>query len=667
MKRLIVLFVLVLVSFFYCTLDFPEDPKAPKWDVEIEKIPLLKADTLRLGDQLDPEDFKRNGADSLISIDISDEKYFDLKDKLKMPPQKTSFSDRLGEIEIDMNRSTEVEIIFTDIYPDLFALLGTDAVIPITEITPVDKSIILEEFSTISVVSGGVSVELKNRLGFALDGYVKLDLIDVGNNNQLIETINLEKIENNESATHFVDLAGKTISNDLKAILYGTMNGSDGQVVNIPFDSGIALIVTPERMVVNEATAKLPEQSLDLSGSVDINLDSLRIRRAKIESGSIIIKINNDFDFNIDLKISIPNILDGDNNELEEFLSIPAHKMKETPIFLNNSTIDLDNKELSFKVKMTIFPDSDRMYTIRSSDELSVEIDMSEILFESVTADFNLRTQFPEIHEVIFKDMPNELNNLGFRDVIVTFGFLNCPFDLDLDITITGIRNNVKNKLSIKKTVTKNSSLVLSRNGVNNDPSSPTIVDLINMIPEEISVGGSVGVKGENITFCKDDQIGVQYGIDFPLIFSTAGASFSKSDSLKIENGIRDFLRDNGMSAGIILTVENALPISGMLSLSVGTDLTNITSKLLTIGLPKPVLINNIVNTAGVATFTIALDKPQFTAIADANFYQFDVTIDDVVEAGITANDHIIIKNVYISGSFLFDPEGMSEDKNGNK
>jgi len=359
--------------------------------------------------------------------------------------------------------------------------------------------------------------------------------------------------------------------------------------------------------------------------------------------------------------------LDENENDLEEILSIPAHNLMDTQIFLNNTTIDLDNKELSFNVKLTIFPDSDRMYTIRSSDELSVEIDMSEILFESVTADFDLRTQFPEIHEVIFKDLPEDLNNFGFHDVIVTFAFLNCPFDLDLDITITGIRNNVKRKLSIKKTVTKNSSLVLSRNGINNDFSSPTIVDLINMIPEEISVAGSVGVQGENVTFYKDDQIGVKYGIDFPLIFSAAGASFSQSDSLKIDDEMRDFLRDNSTNAGIVLTVENALPISGMLSLLVGPDSTNITSKLLTIVLPRAILLNGIVNTAGVATFTIALDKPQFTAIADANFYQFDVTIDDVDEAGITANDNIIIKDVYISGSFLFDPEGMSEDKNGNK
>ena len=666
MKKLIVLFMLILVSFFYCTLDIPDDPKAPKWDIEIEKIPFLKADTLTIRDRLNPDDFKRKGADSLVSIDISDEKYFDLADKFKIPPQNTSFSDRLGEIEIDINQSVNVEISFTDIYPEFSYLLGTEAVIPETEIEPVDKSIELEEFSSVSVVSGGVTMEVTNNMGFVMDGDMKMDLIDVGKNNQLIETIILERIENNESATHYVNLAGKIISNRLKAILYGTLNGSDGQVVYIPINAGINLTVTPEKIVVNEATAKLPEQSFDLSGSVDINLDSLRIRQAKIESGSIIIKIDNDFDFNVDLNISIPNVLDSNNDELKKMLSITAHNTKHASIPFNNSTIDLDNKDLVFSVLVTIFPDTSRMYTIKSSDELSVEVNISEILLESVTADFDLTEQFPEIREDVFKDMPEELDNFGFHEIIVTLGFLNCPFDLDLDIVITGVRNNVTKQLPIKKTVEKNSSLILSRNGVNNDLSSPTIVDLINMLPEEILISGSVGVKGENVTFKKNDQIGVKYGIDFPLIFSTAGASFSHYDSLIIEGGMRDFLKDNSMSAEMILTVENAFPISGMLSLSVGQDSTNISSKLLTIGLPKPVLKNNVVNTPGVATFTIALDKPQFTAIADAIFYQFDVSIDDIQEAGITANDFIIIKDVFLSGSFLFDPNGISEDENGN-
>jgi len=128
---------------------------------------------------------------------------------------------------------------------------------------------------------------------------------------------------------------------------------------------------------------------------------------------------------------------------------------------------------------------------------------------------------------------------------------------------------------------------------------------------------------------------------------------------------MRDFLRDNSMSAGITMSVENGLPISGALSLLVGPDSTNISSKILTLNLPKPTLTNGVVTTPGATTINIELDKQKFLAIANANFYQFDVTIDDISDAAITATNYLVIHDVFISGSFLFDPEGLAAGEDG--
>ena len=85
----------------------------------------------------------------------------------------------------------------------------------------------------------------------------------------------------------------------------------------------------------------------------------------------------------------------------------------------------------------------------------------------------------------------------------------------------------------------------------------------------------------------------------------------------------------------------------------------------LTVNLPKPTLNNGVVSIPGATTLNVNLDKPHFLAIANANFYQFDVTIDDISEAAITAKNYIIVHDVFISGSFLFDPEGLANDENG--
>jgi hypothetical protein len=664
MKRLIVFLTIVSLPFFYCTLDFPEDPKAPKWDVEIEKIPLLKADTLRLGEQLDEDDFKRNGSDSILSIDINEQTQFDLKDILKSPAQQKSFTDQLGEIKVNVTQFVESEIGFAEIYPGLSSYLGTNTVVPETQITPVEKGLELPDFESISVKSGGIILELTNQLGFAFDGDMKLDVIDEGRGNSLVQTINLERIENGQTANFHVDLSGKIISNRFKGVLYGTLKGSNGQEVFISINSGLLVKITPESIVVNEATARLPIQGFDLSGSADVNLDSLRIRRAKIASGFIKLIIFNEFDFGIELNISTPNIVDNNNNQMSRIITITEHSEQEIMFILDNTTIDLDAKNLEFDIEMTILPEPDRMYTIKSTDELSVDIEVSEIRFESITGDFDISTQFPEIHETIFEDAPEDIDNFKFHDVILKVGFIESPFVMELDINITAMKDGISKQLPIVTTLSQNEELVLSRTGINNDYSSPTFVDLINLLPEEIIIEGNVRVKGQNVTFSKDDQIGVNYGIDFPLIFSANQASFSQNDTLEIEDDMRDFLRDNSMSAGITMSVENGLPISGELSLLVGPDSTNISSTIVTINLPKPILTSGVVTTPGVTTININLDQPRFLAIANANFYQFAITIDDISEAAITAKNYLIVHDVFISGSFLFDPEGLADDEN---
>ncbi|MDW7682097.1 MAG: hypothetical protein SCK70_16155, partial [bacterium] len=324
MRKLILVVGVMLMMVSYCTLDFPEDPKAPKWDVEIERIPLFSADTLRLGDQLSPDDFNRLIPDSVLSINSEDEKGINLKDKLKIQAQQSSFSEQLGEFEILAEQSAESNVHFVDILPELASLVGTSAVLDTTPLSPVEKFNTLEDFISVSVVSGQVRYDVTNNLGFEMVGDVRLALIDVGRGNVAIDTVRLESMENNQSKTYYIDLQGKVISSEIKTVFFGVLYGSNGESVYIPTTSSLDVSITPETIIVDEAHARLKSQLLNLSGKVDISSDSLTVKTAEIESGNFYLRFENHFEFDIHLDIHIPSLKDGSNNVVSTSMNIPA-------------------------------------------------------------------------------------------------------------------------------------------------------------------------------------------------------------------------------------------------------------------------------------------------------------------------------------------------------
>ncbi|MFC1725759.1 hypothetical protein ACFL4T_09040 [candidate division KSB1 bacterium] len=650
--RRIAFILSVLLIFSYCSIpEFPDDPKAPKWDVEIERIPILSADTLRIGDELSDEDFERVGPDSVLAVNVSSSTAFDISQQLKLKSQTETYSEAIGDFEITADESVDQDVLFSELYPVLAGAEGSSIPVPPTTLTPIENELVFDDFSSVTIVSGRLELQITNNTGFPLGDNVSLDLVDVGNADAIVESLALTRINHGSTGTFYFDLAGKTISGNLKTKLYGDMVGSEGSTVLIPSGANVAIHVTPETIVASSATAKIPSQSFDVSGTVDISQDSLTVIQAEIETGSMTVSVDNPFEYPIVVTMTIPNLTNQFGNQTIAMLNIAPNSNSQTMISLDNSTMDLSVQDLSFQTTLDVSPDPNTFYTLNSADELTVTAQFSKITLSSVTGNFNLKTEFPEIAEEIFADPPEELQNLQFADASLTLTFPGSPFDLDLDIYIRATKGGEVNEIIIDEYIPQGGSLVLSNE----------IVELLNMIPENLEITGTIIVIGNNVTFTKDDEVSVNYDIELPLEFSLTDASFADSDSLGMDNDVRDQIRDNMVSAGLEITIESTVPLSGTLTMFVGPDSTSITTEILTIGLPAPVIDSNgLVTQAGIQTYNVALTKDEFTAIADAYYFKFEIDLDDLENpAKLTANAYVIVKNVFISGGMTIDPEGF--------
>jgi hypothetical protein len=656
MKRIAILLTLLLVA--SCTLNLPDDPKPPKWEIEIEKIPFLKADTLRIGETLEPDDFVRSGSDSILGLKIEDYSSFMLKDELKISRRQENFSDEVGEFKITTTEPYNTDINFAELYPNYTNLIGTSVVVPTTPLIPIERTINYTEYVSLEIASGGIRLVVENRLGFPFGNAFSLELIDIPSGDQSITMINVnESIPSGQSGSYWIDLAGKTISSNLKVILKGTLNGSGGQEVFISENSGISLSLQPQDIIVTKAVARLPQQSFELTGSVDVNTDTLTVKEAGIRQGYIDINIDSQFDFPVFLMISTPELQNENGDTVTANIYANPGIISSSRIPLDRSTLKLDDGELNFAVSMEIYPDGQSVYVLDSEDELSVDVTMSDIYFDYVNADMNLRTDFPEIREDIIEDPPEDLENINFMDAIVRISIPKSPFDVDLNIQLAAYKDGVVNTLQIDNTLGKDEELILSKDGINYDGSSPTIVDIINMLPEEIRIFGDLHAIGKDVVLNAEDVIDVEYSIEFPLSFSLSAASYTDTDSLDIDNDARENMRDLTFSGDVEMTERNAVPLSGSLSLFVGTDSLNVNHEILSITLPAPKMSNGIVTEPGISSFNVGLQEDDILQISNSYFYRFAAQLDDSELSTLTANDYIIVEQVYLSGKVLVDTE----------
>ncbi|MBN2013477.1 hypothetical protein JW960_29370 [candidate division KSB1 bacterium] len=663
MKKMKLLLVVSTLFLMYCTLDKLNDPKPPKWDMEVEKIPLFKADTLRLGNELDADDFTRVGAESLLYVNQHDAKGFYLGDKLKITSQQESYADHIGEFQISGGQPINHEIQFSELYPGLSGSIGASIPIPGASIPAINRDTHFDDFVSVHIVSGGLQIDVYNHLGFVLGDNVILDLYDLSTN-QRIDQVNFSRINNQQSGTYFIDLAGKTISSNLQVRIHGDLVGSEGASVLITADAGFTVTVTAQNLVADQAQAKLPPQSFVLEGGVDINSDTLNVKTASIEQGSINISIDNSFQFPIQVDITIPNIRNRSSHAVTIQLVIDPGNRYDEYVSLNNTLLDLDGKDLRFETQLSIIPDAQSYYTLSSGDELVVIIDISDIQLLEVVGDFDIKTEFPHITEKVFKDFPDELKNVSLYNAILTLNFINSPFDqMVVNINMEATKGGETRPLNIYKTIQNGGSLTLDRNGINSDQSSPTFIDIINLLPEQIDIQGNVRVTGHDISFNKNDSIGVEYTIDVPLAFTLDSTSIANQDTLKMKDKVRDQIHNYLTSASITLTIENALPLSGSLSMLVGLDSTHITDEILSVQLPQPAIDSNgRVTAPAIETLTVSLDQDKFEKLADSYFYKYEVKLDDIALARLSANDYLIVSDVFISGKMLIDPDGLSND-----
>ena len=420
MKNKISTFILI-IFFVSCSPDIPENGNFLKWSTNIE-IPLF-TDFITL---------ETLAEDSLISIenlsnyfqdgDISDSIFVyhkeiniekvEVGNKLELDPISTSFSQNIDDVSvtsIEKNISSKIGMmtlnnidptdtdpfVFRDIYPEIDEVPnGTMVAIPSFEIIPIFKSFTFDDFASADFSQGSLELTINNSMVIPIGSPLLIELLQV----TLDDTVNISGASlqfddiidaNSGSATGTIDLTNISLPGEILVQVSGNCQGTSGIEIFIDEqakNSGFAVSIGGSGLEVSEANAKIPQQSIEENGTISLEPDSNKVVNALIESGQLLIEIDNYMDLSSSINISIPNLEDPAGNIFSTSLDILSNTFEiinQTNLAGYSLMMDPNDQSVQYNYDVLTVDSGDSFILVTSNDSINVKIGLQGLEQES--------------------------------------------------------------------------------------------------------------------------------------------------------------------------------------------------------------------------------------------------------------------------------------------
>jgi len=486
-----------------------------------------------------------------------------------------AYSDTLDTISVDDNLTVgnivhQAAEVLGDvtIYPDspdpvTVSLSDYLSLILGVGIEPVSFDIVQDvpaigNFSVATISSGSVDIVFANDFGVDLDT-VLLRIYDLVNASYLsADTFPEPGLPAGNVDTIAVDLAGKTISNELQLQIHCHTPGS-GPSFTLDDKTLSSALDLNEGLTVSSAIAQVPEIVRSFQDFVDL-VDSNTIQSAQLESGNISVQISNATELETDFQIVLNDFTSGDN-PLTITQTVAANSTSSLDIDLTGYTFapvdQISPQSLSIDVDAVIDSTAPDMVQIEYFDSLAVDASVSNLSFASMTG-------IIQKTDAAFNDMNMEIElPKGFDDIQLSGAILTLEvenavnFPGTLDLVITGDNGQ---------------SLDLVGNIVAGSFDAPIVTAIVesdlsaflNPIPTSITVSGAASF-GDGLTsgtVTSNDFVVSRVYLNSPLEIIIGEASFEGDiTSQKIDQTDIDVITDHIIEAQFISTIINHLPV----------------------------------------------------------------------------------------------------------
>jgi len=403
--KLFSIFIVLLLP--GCSLDWDKtsDPNLPYWSTKLE-FPILSTE-VTLETLAEDSAITIEGLDSFYDDGQSNDSLFvfrktieinkiEVGDKLKIDPISTSFSQgvddvkvaavsenissAVGTISLDDIDPLETEVPYTlsSIHPDMAALHGTTVpTIDGFDLAPVTSPFTFTDFDDAVFSNGQLEITIQNELSIPL-GDINITLLK--NDASPIdgsEVVISGPIPKGTSASGTLILSelGEPLPGNIIVLVNGDSPG--GTNVLIDKDSFFKVLISGSNLEIESARAKVPEQEISEEGIIELDDNPNKMIEATIQSGNLIIQVDNHMALESNLNIAIPSIQTDTGNDFETSLSISGNTVgivDSTDMTDYILVMDADNQIINYSYMVTTIDSSPDLVQITSEDNIVVSI-----------------------------------------------------------------------------------------------------------------------------------------------------------------------------------------------------------------------------------------------------------------------------------------------------
>lgn len=612
LNRLIIL-IAVAGIFNACTVN---EPSLPTWDsqwaIEFPAENMTMEDIVN--DSTVVTGYDPITGDSIIVISISDSTEHEQIDSADMGfgPDDEHYSESLGSISLD---APPVEQTGNVSFSELFAYLnlspGDNVQIDPVTLEPAPQYIVMDDYNYVVIDSAELQIKVYNGLIVDIESGMKITIFDDTRSAEpdggLIDTVYFSNPvpANSMGESDILNLAGKYMSNELRLEYSIPIAGTVGAITitQQDLDSYYYTEVLISDMKVSSAEAMVPSQEISERDSVGLNLDGDVAYMATVDKGILYANLQNNLPVGLDIELILPNFVDQLNNPKKVIESLPAG---------SQSNISLDLSDLRFQndknpgqpIEYVIYDinaismESNGYVQIASDDSVTVDFTSDSIYFSYFEGKIQpIIVDIEPVEENDLLDVANVDGNITLDKLTLTIDAFNeINYDISLELDITGYHKAADTK-TITDSVKIHINEIVGRGGGSGNPAitsiiidsestTPSIVDLMEILPTDIIVSGRAVIQGDGSVF-KDDEFWVNYYIDSPLSVRLDNSILYKGDIEIISNDDldqdqRDDIDKYFTNVDAQLRLDNGLPLAANVRLFIATDTTDFYSDVIT-------------------------------------------------------------------------------------
>ncbi len=571
--------ILVFLTAVQCSLKKPE---APQWTTQMV-VPMVNR-TYPMDDIIEHIGqpniyYDSTGAEDQVLFRYEENAdTISVTDNLSVNDISHSGGDGLGAITIDPTDPNPILISLGD-----YVTLTLGVGIPPASFDIEEDIDPIGSFSTATISSGGFEFVFTNDFGIDLDTVI-FKLFDI----TLNDTVTTQSLPDPGLAagdidSMFIDLSGKTISDDLRMIIHCHTPGA-GPSFTLA-DKNLATDVSSDSLVVTSAVTQVPALTRNFQEVVDL-AENNKIISAELSSGTVAIQIQNTTELEANFNITLNDFTNG-GSPLVISRAVTANSTSNVNIDLAGYVFQPSDtiapQTLAIDVTADIDSTAPSLVTISENDSLLINASISNLGFASMTGVIQPTnvTFDPVVMDV---DVPEGFDSLQLVGAVLNLYIENgVNFPGTLNLTVNG---NNGESVVLSGAVAPGSA----DNPVTSTIQSGSLDDFLNPMPSQITVSG-LGTFGDGSTagtVTSDDFVFSHVEITSPISVIIADSTSVDSDISEetIDQEDIDMITDHVVEARFNTVITNHLPLGVSVTLFLDGDSTrlNATDAQLVVG-----------------------------------------------------------------------------------